>query len=70
MHKILWGISILLWIATIVVAIILIRENGFLSILPIFSYNKPHGVVGWLFIISLISSVVAGEYRHFSVHKL
>jgi len=69
MHKILWGISTLLWIATIVVAAILIKENGFLSIVPIFSYNKPHGVVGWLLIISLISSVIAGEYKHLPVHK-
>jgi len=70
MHKIIWGISILLWLITIIIAVILIQEHGFLSITPIFSHNRPHGSVGWLLMISVISSIIAGEYKHLPVHKL
>jgi len=69
MHKLIWGISILLWLATIIIAIILIQAHGFWSITPIFSHNRPHGIIGWLLIISVISTIIAGDYNHLTPHK-
>lgn len=54
MQKYFWVLTSILWILTVITAVILISKNGPLSLFPIYAHNQPQGPVGWLFGFSIL----------------
>ena len=60
MKKFMLISNVVLWIVTVVVFIVLVSQHGFWSITPIYAYNRPHGLFGWLLAFSILLTVIDG----------
>lgn len=58
MKKIIFISDILMWIITIIVFIVLVSAHGIWSIAPIYAYNRPQGVFGWLLAVTILLTVI------------
>ncbi|CAJ1187878.1 hypothetical protein CPR19088_GLDEOEPO_01881 [Companilactobacillus paralimentarius] len=58
MRKTLRIILILVWIIQIVLFILVAKKNGLSAVTPIFAYNRPQGIFGWTFTITLLLSAI------------
>lgn len=52
------GVTVGLWLATGLVGYLVWQVRG-VAMFPIFSYNRPHGITGWLLVLAVIGTAVA-----------
>jgi hypothetical protein len=64
MRKRLRRLLIIVWVIQIILFILIAKKAGLSSVTPIFAYNRPQGVFGWTFMITLLLSAIHMIYYH------